>query len=53
MTSLLLVGAGQRGMTYARHAVASGAARVVAVAEPDPSRRARAAEEFGASPFAS
>ncbi|WP_037890529.1 hypothetical protein, partial [Streptomyces sp. Tu 6176] len=28
--TLLLVGAGLRGMTYARHAQAGGAARVVA-----------------------
>ncbi|MFE4693900.1 Gfo/Idh/MocA family protein [Streptomyces sp. NPDC056749] len=43
----LLVGAGLRGMTYARRALATGAGRVVAVAEPDPGRRARAAREFG------
>ncbi|ANH94977.1 Gfo/Idh/MocA family protein [Streptomyces sp. NPDC058319] len=48
--TLLLVGAGLRGMTYARHAQAGGAARVVAVAEPDPERRARAAAEFGLPP---
>jgi predicted dehydrogenase len=45
--SLLVVGAGQRGRAYARHAVRSGAGRVVAVAEPDPGRRDRFAGEFG------
>jgi predicted dehydrogenase len=44
--SLALVGAGLRGQTYARHAVAGGRGRVVAVAEPDPHRRAAAAAEF-------
>jgi predicted dehydrogenase len=47
--SLLVVGAGQRGRAYARHAVRSGAGRVVAVAEPDPGRRDRFAGEFGLS----
>ncbi|MFI7541916.1 Gfo/Idh/MocA family protein [Actinoplanes sp. NPDC049599] len=47
MVTLALVGAGLRGRTYARHAVASGQGRVVAVAEPDPHRRAGAAAEFG------
>jgi predicted dehydrogenase len=45
--SLVVAGAGIRGVTYSRHAVASGRARVVAVAEPDPRRRARFAAEFG------
>jgi predicted dehydrogenase len=45
--ALLVVGAGQRGRAYARHAVRSGAGRVVAVAEPDPGRRDRFAREFG------
>lgn len=45
--TLALVGAGIRGQSYARHAVASGAGRLVAVAEPDPGRRAAAAREFG------
>jgi predicted dehydrogenase len=45
--TLALVGAGLRGQTYARHAVAGGGARVVAVAEPDRVRRAAAAAEFG------
>ncbi|MFC9431890.1 Gfo/Idh/MocA family protein [Streptomyces sp. NPDC056987] len=43
---LALVGAGLRGLTYARHAVAGGAGTVVALAEPDPRRRAAAAAEF-------
>jgi predicted dehydrogenase len=47
--SLLIVGAGQRGRAYARHAVRAGAGRVVAVAEPDPGRRDRFAREFGLS----
>jgi predicted dehydrogenase len=46
VVTLALVGAGLRGLTYARHAVASATARVVAVAEPDPGRRAAAAAEF-------
>ncbi|HEU4348848.1 MAG TPA: Gfo/Idh/MocA family oxidoreductase [Actinoplanes sp.] len=45
--SLLVVGAGQRGTAYARHASRSGAGRVVAVAEPDPGRREQFAREFG------
>ena len=40
---LALVGAGIRGMDYSRHAVAGGRAELVAVAEPDDGRRARAA----------
>ncbi|MFD6275890.1 Gfo/Idh/MocA family protein [Streptomyces sp. NPDC060209] len=48
--TMVLVGAGLRGMTYTRRALATGAGRVVAVAEPDPLRRARAAEEFGVPP---
>ena len=47
MISLALVGAGLRGQTYARFAVASGRARVVAVAEPDRRRQQSAAAEFG------
>jgi predicted dehydrogenase len=42
---LLLVGAGARGLTYAREATASGRARVVGVAEPDAERRSRVAAE--------
>jgi predicted dehydrogenase len=48
--TLALVGAGLRGTTYARHAVATGAGRVTAVAEPDPHRRAAAVAEFGIAP---
>ncbi|MET0491673.1 MAG: Gfo/Idh/MocA family oxidoreductase [Actinoplanes sp.] len=48
--TLALVGAGLRGQAYARHAVSTGQARVIAVAEPDPGRRAAAAEEFGVAP---
>jgi predicted dehydrogenase len=43
---LLVVGAGQRGSVYARHAAETGAGRVVAVAEADPGRRERFAREF-------
>ncbi|MCO5972882.1 Gfo/Idh/MocA family protein [Actinoallomurus soli] len=45
--TLALVGAGLRGRSYARLAHAGGVGRVVALAEPDPGRRAAAAEEFG------
>ena len=45
--TLALVGAGLRGQAYARHAVASGAATVVALAEPDRHRRETVAAEFG------
>ncbi|MER6006048.1 Gfo/Idh/MocA family oxidoreductase [Nonomuraea angiospora] len=45
--TLAVVGGGLRGLTYARHAHATGAGRVVAVAEPDPRRRAAFAAEFG------
>ncbi len=45
--SVAVVGAGSRGLTYARLAAASGRARVVAVAEPDDERRERFAAEFG------
>lgn len=43
--SLLVVGAGIRGTAYARYAVDAGA-RIAAVAEPDPARRARFVREF-------
>jgi predicted dehydrogenase len=43
---LLVVGAGQRGTTYARHAADTGAGRIVAVAEADPGRREWFAREF-------
>jgi predicted dehydrogenase len=48
--TLALVGAGLRGQAYARHAVSTGRARVVAVAEPDHRRRDAAAAEFGIAP---
>ncbi|MFB4281939.1 Gfo/Idh/MocA family protein [Nonomuraea sp. MTCD27] len=41
MVTLAVVGAGSRGTSYARHAVASGRARVVAVADPLDGRRGR------------
>lgn len=45
MVTLAVVGAGSRGAGYARIATADGRARVVAVAESTPSRRARAGEQ--------
>ncbi|MFI1095444.1 Gfo/Idh/MocA family protein [Streptomyces sp. NPDC020917] len=48
--TLVLAGAGLRGQGYARHAVAEGTGRVVALAEPDPGRRAAAAREFAVPP---
>ncbi|MEV0380341.1 Gfo/Idh/MocA family oxidoreductase [Nonomuraea sp. NPDC050643] len=48
--TLAVVGGGLRGLTYARRAHATGAGRVVAVAEPDPGRRAAFAAEFGIPP---
>ncbi len=44
--SLAIVGAGLRARGYARRAMATGSARLVAVAEPDPKRRAEFAAEF-------
>ncbi|MFI6601952.1 Gfo/Idh/MocA family protein [Nonomuraea sp. NPDC050536] len=44
--SIAVVGAGMRGQIYARNAVVDGRARIVAVAEPDPARRAAFAAEF-------
>ncbi|MER6944626.1 Gfo/Idh/MocA family oxidoreductase [Nonomuraea sp. NPDC000554] len=41
MVTLAVVGAGSRGTSYARHAVESGQALVVAVADPSAGRRAR------------
>jgi predicted dehydrogenase len=43
---LAIVGAGLRGQRYARRAVEAGTARLVAVAEPDPIRRAGFAADF-------
>ncbi|MFB5763197.1 Gfo/Idh/MocA family protein [Paenibacillus medicaginis] len=45
---LALIGAGQRGMIYSRHACQS--AEIVAVVEPDDSRRKAAADEFRIPP---
>ncbi|RJL34015.1 Gfo/Idh/MocA family protein [Bailinhaonella thermotolerans] len=50
MITLAVVGAGLRGQGYARHALESGRARVVAVAEPDPGRREAMAAEHGVAP---
>lgn len=44
---LVIVGAGNRGSTYARLATASGRATVVAVAEPREARRTALAAELG------
>ncbi|MFF8444125.1 Gfo/Idh/MocA family protein [Streptomyces californicus] len=43
--TLAVIGAGLRGTGYARRALTTGRARVVAVAEPDEERRARFAAE--------
>ncbi|TDU88077.1 oxidoreductase family protein [Kribbella voronezhensis] len=48
--TLALVGGGLRGQLYARGAVGSGAARVTAIAEPDPGRRSALGTEFGVPP---
>ena len=47
---LAVAGAGIRGTTYAMHAVATGRAAIVAVAEPGPARRDAFAERFGVPP---
>ncbi|MDP9867929.1 MULTISPECIES: Gfo/Idh/MocA family protein [Streptosporangium] len=47
MVTLAVIGAGLRGLGYARRALESGRARVVAVAEPDPHRRQSLADEHG------
>ena len=44
---LAIIGAGSRGLTYGREAVATGTAVVTALAEPRPDRRLAAAAEFG------
>ncbi|MFF0869134.1 Gfo/Idh/MocA family protein [Nonomuraea sp. NPDC003560] len=43
--TIAIVGAGSRGQIYARAAAADGRARIVAVADPDPARRARVAAD--------
>ncbi|WP_232733749.1 Gfo/Idh/MocA family protein [Kitasatospora sp. CB02891] len=45
--TLAVVGAGLRGGVYARSAHHGGRGRIVAVAEPDPERRAAFAAEYG------
>lgn len=50
MVTLAVIGAGLRGQSYARHALETGRARVVAVAEPDPLRRASLAAQHGVPP---
>ncbi|MFF0739640.1 Gfo/Idh/MocA family protein [Streptomyces sp. NPDC004111] len=47
MVTLAVIGAGLRGQSYARRALETGRAKVVAVAEPDPVRRRAMAEEHG------
>ncbi len=48
--TIAVVGAGNRGATYARLATAGGRARVTAVADPDPVRRDAIADEYGVKP---
>jgi predicted dehydrogenase len=47
---IAVAGAGLRGRGYARRIRETGAGRIVAVAEPDPARRARFAAEHGIPP---
>ncbi|MGI5163206.1 Gfo/Idh/MocA family protein [Spirillospora sp. CA-253888] len=47
MVTLAVLGAGLRGQSYARRALETGRARVVAVAEPDAGRREAMAAEHG------
>lgn len=47
MHHIVLIGAGQRGMAYARALADSGRVRIAAVAEPHPGRREAAREAFG------
>ncbi|NDU71913.1 Gfo/Idh/MocA family oxidoreductase [Actinomadura sp. DSM 109109] len=48
--SIAVAGAGLRGSAYAARIRAAGTGRIVAVAEPDPVRRARFAAEHGLPP---
>ncbi|MEU8121412.1 Gfo/Idh/MocA family oxidoreductase [Spirillospora sp. NPDC049024] len=48
--AIAVAGAGLRGRAYAARIRATGAGRIVAVAEPDPVRRARFAVEHGLPP---
>lgn len=50
MVKLAVLGAGSRGMTYAREGVLSGRGVVTAIAEPRADRRAAAAAELGVAP---
>lgn len=50
MKTLVLIGAGARGMTYARQIQKSNRARIVAVAEIKADRRERAMRELGLEP---
>lgn len=50
MFRLILIGAGQRGMIYARYAYQCGLADFAALAEPDEERRQAAAEALFVSP---
>ncbi len=50
MKTIALIGAGARGMTYARLIKKSGRAHIVAVAEIKPDRLARAARELDIAP---
>ncbi|NEE03188.1 Gfo/Idh/MocA family protein [Phytoactinopolyspora halotolerans] len=45
--TIAVVGAGNRGRAYARWAAASGKARIVAVADPDPARQKSLGDEAG------
>ncbi|MFE6736518.1 Gfo/Idh/MocA family protein [Microbacterium sp. NPDC057650] len=48
--TVAVIGAGLRSSVYAAEAKRTGAARIVAVAEPDPSRREGFAREYGIEP---
>ena len=50
MLQMVLIGAGQRGMIYAKYAYESGLVNISAIAEPNPARRAAAAEAFHVAP---
>ncbi|MEU8324233.1 Gfo/Idh/MocA family oxidoreductase [Nonomuraea sp. NPDC048881] len=50
VVTLAVAGAGLRSTLYARRALTTGRARIVAVAEPDPRRRAAFAAEHGIAP---
>lgn len=50
MIDLVIVGAGLRGASYAKWAVATGSARIAAIAEPNQERRDRLVAEYGIAP---